>query len=160
MRLIENAKLIERDALTATATFQTASKTVNMKDYNRCLIKVSVTSSGTGSGALTLKQSTVAAGSDEKALAFTSYWYSNDALASDTLTAATATSNTFNVTASSTATRVFFVEVNADALDVDRGFTFLRADIAAVANAIGHLQYFLYEPRQARGVASMPTAIA
>jgi len=160
MQMIANAKIVTRDALSATATFQTAANTVNMKLYPRCLVALWIYGSGAGTGAVTLKQSTVAAGTDAKALGFTDYWYSADYITLDSLTKGAATSNTFNAVAVNAKLSCYFIEVKADALDVDNDFTFLRCDVANVANAVGHLQYLLYEARYAKGADAMPSAIS
>jgi len=160
MRLSENIKTVTRDAISATATFQTAGSTVNMAKYDRVRVSLWLYGSGSGTGAVTLKQAKTAAGGSEKALTFTEYFSNTDHIADDTLVAGTASSNTFNAVAASGKLRVYVVEVKADDLDIDGGFTFFRCDVANVANAIGHLVYDCYAARIAKGADAMPTAIA
>jgi len=159
MQMLFNSKTITRDALSATATFQTAANTVNLKDWARCVVRLWIYGSGAGSGAVTLKQSTVAAGTDEKAVSFSAYYYNADHIDSDVPTKGTATGNTFNAVAVNTKLSVYQIEVKADMLDIDNGFTFLRCDVANVANAIGHLEYQVYEGRYPKGADAMASAI-
>jgi len=159
MQLSANSKLVVRDAVGAAATqFTTDANTVNMKGYNRCRAVLILTQSGAGTGTVTLKQSTVAAGTDEKALAFAEYWKNETGTTTDALTLVTA--STLTTAGAATATNMYVFEIRADQLDIDNAFTFVRLDLVSLSNnTAACLFYELYEPRVAKGPDAMPTAI-
>ncbi len=158
MRLTENSKVVTGVAPSAISSWD--PDWVNLKDYNKLRIILSVNiSSGTASGAVTLKQATSAAGGSAKTLGLTQYWYNNDTSAGDTLSEGTASSDTFNA-GGAAASRLYVIEVDASELDTDGGFTFVRATVADIANGTGSLIYELYEPRYAEGATGTPTAIS
>jgi hypothetical protein len=160
MRLIENSKVVIKDALQGTGGLQTAGNGVCMAKYNRCRITLLVACSDAAvvGGAVTLKQGTTA--SCATALAFTEYWKNEDVLAGDTLTrveAATLAAGVQNKTA------MYVFEVKSDMLDSDTHGsenTYIRLDLTDITTATeAHsLIYELYEPRYALGAEGMPTA--
>jgi len=160
MRLIENSKIIIKDALQGTGGLQTAGNGVSMAKYNRCRITLLVVCSDAAvvGGAVLLKQGTTATCST--ALAYTEYWKNEDVLAGDTLTrveAATCAAGVRNKTA------MYVFEVKSDMLDSDTHGSenvYVRLDLADITTATeAHsLIYELYEPRYALGAEGMPTA--
>lgn len=111
---------------------------------------------------ITLKQATDASGTSSKALNFTVVHSKVGAQTGiGTFTRTTqAAANTYTDAVSAEAQGLFVVEVKADQLDVDNGFTHIRVEIPDVGtNAqIGDALYILCEPRYAS--ATMPSAIA
>ena len=160
MRLIENSKIIIKDALQGTGGLQTAGNGVSMAKYNRCRITLLVACSDAAvvGGAVLLKQGTTATCST--ALAYTEYWKNEDVLAGDTLTrveAATCAAGVRNKTA------MYVFEVKSNMLDSDTHGSeniYVRLDLADITTATeAHsLIYELYEPRIALGAEEMPTA--
>jgi hypothetical protein len=115
MRLVENTKIVVKDAL-GTSPLQTAGNGVNMAKYAKCRITLLVATSDAAvvAGLVTLKQGTTA--SCSTALAYSEYWKNEDVLAGDTLTKVTATSCTGAVR---NKTAAYIFEVRADMLDSD-----------------------------------------
>jgi hypothetical protein len=160
MRLVENSKVVIKDALQGTGGLQTAGNGVSMAKYNRCRITLLVACSDAAvvGGAVLLKQGTSATCST--ALAYAEYWKKEDVLAADMLTrvaAATCAAGVRNKTA------MYVFEVKSDQLDSDTHGsenTYIRLDLADITTATeAHsLIYELYEPRVALGAEDLPTA--
>lgn len=160
MRMIDEVKMVIKDAVAGTGGLQTAGNGVNMTNYNRCKITLIVEcdNQAPGGGAVTLKQGTTA--SCATALAFAEYWKNEDVLAADTLTKVTASTLTTAGIQNKTAMYVF--EVKADMLDTDTFGSenlYVRLDLANITTATEKhtLIYELYEPRYVRGAANLPT---
>jgi hypothetical protein len=161
MRLTENTKVVMRDPM-ETGALDTATKSVNMKNYAKCRIMLFITTNNTAAdGTVTLKQGTTTTAST--ALAFTEYWkgetISGDTAGNDALTRVEAT--TLTTAGASTATSVYIFEVRADMLDTDTFKSenqYIRLNCTAVTNCT-HIAciYELYEPRYARGAENMPS---
>ena len=112
----------------------------------------------TGS-AITLKQATAVAGTSEKALAFTTYWSNIDTGAGDTLSEATASSNTFTTDATNSKNLMYVLEVDADDLDIDNGFDCVRVGTGNATAATVTVLYILSQPRYSGSVGDLPSAI-
>ena len=162
MRLVENTKIVMRDAMVASATLQTATKSVNMAKYNRCRITLFVTTNGSGAdGTVTLKQGSSTTAST--ALAFREYWKSDDdsgnTAGDDDLTRVSA--STLTTAGAATATSMYVFEVKVDMLDTDTVGSenrYIRMDVTAISNATHTvIVYELYEPRYALGAVDMPS---
>lgn len=160
MRLVENSKIVIKDALQGTGGLQTAGNGVNMAKYAKCRITLLVACSNAAvvGGAVLLKQGTTA--SCATALAYTEYWKNEDVLAADMLTKVTAATCAAGV---QNKTAMYIFEVRADMLDSDTfksENTYIRLDLADITTATeAHsLIYELYEPRYVRGAENMPTA--
>lgn len=160
MRLVENTKVVIKDALGTTGGLQTAGNGVSMKLYNRCKITLVVACSDAAvvGGAVTLKQGTTA--SCATALAFKEFWKNEDVLAADKLTKVTAASCAAGIQ-NKTAMYVFEVSaamLNSDTLGSEN--LYVRLDLADITTATeaATLIYELYEPRQVSGAEDMPTA--
>ena len=133
---------------------------VTMENYDRLRIDLILTiSSGTDTGAVTLKQATDAAASDEKALAFTEYWSNTTVSTNDLLTAATATSNTFNA-GGAAETRHYVLEVKSEDLDIANSFYWVRLGLANVTNGTATILYTMYHARYGASQVALQTAIA
>ena len=147
MRLTENTKITIKDAINATGGLQTAGNGVNMKNYAkaRIILTVACSNASVVGGAVTLKQGTTA--SCATTLAFSEYWKNEDVLAADMLTrveAATLAAGIQNKTAQ------YIFEVRADMLDSDTFNSenqFIRLDLADITTAteVSNLVYELYE---------------
>lgn len=98
---------------------------INMGRVNSGVFAIQIGVSA--ASAVTLTQAKTAAGGSPKALAFTKY-YTNIGLADDTLTEATAASNTFNVSA--TDNLLYIIPVDARDLDTANDYNFVRVNVA------------------------------
>lgn len=128
MRLSENCKIVVGAVPIDTTGAAVTGDYVSMKGYSHLTVVIMQGAWAGGTPAVTLKQATAVAGTGEKALSFTKYW-SGVALTADTLTAATVTSDTFNLTA--TANTFTVIEVDASSLDADNSFDCVRVGIAS-----------------------------
>jgi len=162
MRLVENTKVVMRDAMVAAAAMSTATKSVNMSKYNRCRITLLVTTSSTAvDGTVTLFQGTTTTCST--ALAFSEYWsaaaINGDTAGDDALVRTEA--STLITAGASTATSMYVFEVNVSDLNTDTYGSenkYIRANVTAISNAThAALIYELYEPRIALGAEAMPS---
>lgn len=163
MRLVENTKIVMRDAMGGTGGLQTAGNGVNMANYAKCraILIVACSDAAVVGGAVTLKQGT-SSSAQSTALAYSEYWKNEDVLAGDALTRVEATSCAAGVR---NKTAMYVFEIRADMLDTDTygsENSWVRLDLADITTATeAHsLVYELYEPRYARGAENMPTAIA
>ena len=111
----------------------------------------------TGS-AVTLLQATAVAGTSEKALAFSNYYATADAGATDTLVKTTASSNTFTTTTTNSKAFVYRIPVDPKTLDSANGFDCLRAGVANAANTTITVAY-LIRPKYAGPANNHPTVI-
>jgi len=160
MRLSDNVKLAQPDLTLATATeFTTDTNVVDMSNYRRLRIILTLNQASAGTGVVTLKQSATADGSDEKALAFAGYLKNETGVTSDTLTAVVATALT---TAGPTAgLNTYIFEVQSNELDQANSFRYVRLDLLTLAgNTAADLKYELYDVRHTCGATDMPAAIA
>ena len=162
MRLTENTKLVIKQGPSTTGGFTAANNCVNMANYAKCRIILSVHCSDAAvvAGAVTLKQGVTAAACTT-ALAFSEYWKNEDCEAGDTLTRVEATTLASAGIQNKVATYIF--EIRADMLDTDTfksenqyvGLT--MTDLTTATEDVSCV-FELYEPRYSRGAASMPTA--
>ena len=160
MRLSDNVKLAQPDLILAAATtFTTDTNVVDMSNYRRARVILTLNQASAGTGIVTLKQSATADGSDEKALAFVGYLKNETGVTVDTLTAVTA--STLTTAGPTVGLNTYIFEVKADDLDADNSFRYLRLDLASLAgNTTASLAYELYCPRYTCGATELPTAIA
>jgi len=160
MRLIDNIAIAIPDAVAAAASsFTVDTNVVDMANYRRCLAVLVLTQSGAGTATVTLKQSAAADGSDEKALAFASYLKNETGVTTSDLTLVEAT--TLTTAGALTGTNTYVFDIQAEDLDADNGFRYVRLDVASLSNnTAAALIYIPYEPRHSNGAADMPEAIA
>ncbi len=149
MNLTDVAKVVMGSPIIgALATTNGDCDYVSLKNFNRCTIVLAVDNATTVTGgAITLKQATAVAGTDEKALAFAKMYANVDCAAADTLTETAVTSNTFTTDTTDNKNLLYVIEVNADDLDVANGFDCIRVDSLLMANAAGAVLYFLHDAR-------------
>ena len=127
---------------------------VSLKNYDRCTIVIAVDNATTVTGgAITLKQATAVAGTDEKALSFSKMYANLDVAASDTLVETAVTSDTFTTLTTNDKNALYVIEVKASDLDVANGFDCIRVDSLLMANAVGYVQYILHDARYASPLA-------
>lgn len=103
--------------------------TVSMKNAAHCTIVIQCGVLGNATPAVTLKQSTVVAESDAKALAFSWMWTNAADVTSSDLVKTAVTSNTFDIAADADG-GMYVIEVDADTMDIDNGFDCLECRIA------------------------------
>jgi len=160
MRLSDNVKLSQPDlVLAAATTFTTDTNVVDLSNYRRARVILTLNQAGAGTATVTLKQSAAADGSDEKALAFAGYLKNETGVTTDVLTAVVATALT--TAGPTTGQNTYIFEVKADDLDADNSFRYLRMDVTGISNnTTASLAYELYCPRQTCGATDMPAGIA
>lgn len=123
---------------------------VSMKGYQKLTVIIIADNATTVTGsAITLKQATVVAGTDEKALAFTKRWTCADTGAADTLTETAVTSNTFTTQAVNNKNSIDIIEVDADDLDMDNNFDCVRAGAGDATAQVLAIIYILHGPKYA-----------
>lgn len=119
---------------------------VSLKNYQHVTAIISLTcSTGVAGCAVTLKQATAVAGTNEKALGF-SYVWKNEDIATETLTKTAVTNNTFT-TAANVKEKLYVIEVDTDTLDVDNGFDCFGVALADAAATVASVVYVLSQPR-------------
>lgn len=127
---------------------------VSLKNFDRCTVIILADNGTTVTGsAVTLLQSTVVAGSDEKALPFSTMMANGDTAAADTLVATAVASNTFTTSAVNNKNSLYVIDIKAEDLDVDNGFDCIRAGLANAANSVLSVLYVLYPARYASPIA-------
>ena len=157
-RFVDNIKTVIG---AGNATVSSLSEdAISLENYDKVQIELIVTiSSGTDTGAVTLLQSTDAAGSDDKTLAFAKYYVNAAVSTADTLTKTTATSNTFNA-GGAAATRHYIIEIMAEDLDQANDFKFVRLNLADITNGTATLLYHCYKSRFGGDYAQLKSAVA
>lgn len=153
IQLVDKAKVV-----TGLAPITPSSSTpdyVSLKGHQKCSVIICVDNGATVTGsAITLKQASAVAGTGEKALAFTTYYANTDTGAADTLTATTASSNTFTTDTTNNKNLLYVLEVDADDLDTDNNFDCVRAGTANAANTVVCVVYVLHGQRYGSGIAT------
>ena len=118
---------------------------VSLKGYERLAIVITALNVTTVTGsAITLKQSTVIALTDEKVLAFTKMWANIDTAATDTLVETAVTSDTFTTDATNAKKLEYVLEVKASDLDIANGFDVVRIDTTAATASTLSIVCILY----------------
>lgn len=155
--LHEQAKLVM--AIPPAASPATTEDAVSMRGADRCTIII-LLDTGTSPNAttVTLKQSTVVALTDEKALAFTEYWLNADTAASDTLVETAVTANTFDFGATTDKLVMAVIEVKGEDLDIANNFDVLRVDVTGGTVGVLSAVYILY-PAKYGAADPKPSAI-
>lgn len=158
LRLVDKVKIV-----TGLAPITPSSSTpdyVSMKLYKHLTAIILCDNATTVTGsAITLKQATAVAGTSEKALALTTYWANTDTDAGDTLSEATASSNTFTTDATNNKNLMYVLEVDADDLDLDNGFDCVRVGTGNATASVISVTYILSQPRYSGSVGDLPSAI-
>lgn len=131
---------------------------VSLKNWGRCQVVIALDCGGsTAASTISLLQATAVAGTGEKALGFTTYWYNTDTAAGDTLTKGTASSDTFDTGDTDNKNELYVIDVDASDLDAANDFDCLSVSVGDAANTDGAVLYILSEPRY--GETAPKTAI-
>lgn len=142
--LIKNTQIVQ--ALAPLSVSTVTPDYVSLKNYQHLTALISLTcSTGVAACAVTLKQATDVAATDEKALGFDYVW-KNENITAETLTKTAVTSDTFSSTANLNE-KLFVIEVDSDTLDVDGGFDCVRVALADAAATVASVVYVLSQPR-------------
>lgn len=153
--LSEQAKFV--NGLLGVVPSTSSPAYVSLKNYERVTINILVKNATTVTGsAITLKQATAVAGTNEKALAFSKVKRNVDMGAGDTLTEVDVTSNTFTTDATNSKNLRYVIEVKAEDLDVNNGFDCIRVGTGDATAATVTVEYVLW----GRKYSTMPSAIA
>lgn len=154
--LVETAKLV--GGLFPITPSSSTPDYVSMKLYDHLTVIIMVDNGATVTGsAITLKQATDVAGTDEKALAFDTVHQNVDAAAADALASTAVTSNTFTTDTTNNKNLMYVIEVKATDLDVANDFDVIRVGAADAVNAVTSVCYILHPARYAK--ATPPAAI-
>lgn len=133
---------------------------VSLKGAKYVTVIISVDNGSTVTGAdVTLKQATVVAGTDEKALSFDTVYANTDVGASDTLVKTTVTSNTFTTDTTDNKNLLYVICVDASSLDVANNFDCFRVDVTGNANCVASGVYILSNQRYSVGGTPVVSAI-
>jgi hypothetical protein len=145
----------EAAVITQPLAYTTATASVNLKNYAGCLACILIADAGTGS-AITMKQGTTSSAST--ALSFTKYYYVSDVTALSSLTAGTATSDTFT-TGTGTKTGLYIVPILGEMLDktFESEDSYVRMHAASAANATGVVFYIMFGARSSTGRDGLPS---
>jgi len=144
-QLIQDAHIVQ--ALEPKSVSTVTPDYVSLKNYQHVTAIISLTcSTGVAACAVTLKQATAVAGTNEKALGFSYVWKNEDVATADTLTKTAVSSNTFS-SAADVKEKLYVIEVDSDALDVDNGFDCFRVALADAAATVASVVYVLSQPR-------------
>lgn len=158
MLLHEQAKMV-----TGLAPFTPSTTTpdfVSLKNCARLTIVIIGDNATTVTGsAITLLQSTVVAGTDEKALAFTKMYGNIDTATSDLQVETAVTANTFTTTAIDAKNSLYIIEVEASSLDVANGFDCVRLGTADATATVLSVLYILWPMRYGSKVIDSPSAV-
>lgn len=132
---------------------------VSMKGYARCQIVIVIADGTTVTGsAITLKQATAVAGTNEKALGFTRMLANTDYAASKTMTETAVTSNTFTTQTTNSKDSVYIIDVAAEDLDIANGFDCIRVDGTGHASTNPRGCVVIYNLYGARYAGASPLA--
>jgi hypothetical protein len=133
----------------ASAVPSTASPVwVSLKNAERCTVVILVKNATTVTGsAIALSQATAVAGTNAKALAFTTAYRDIDTGAGDTMSAFTVSSNTFTTDSTNSKNLLYTIEVKGDDLDVNNGFDCLRVTLGDATAATVTAMYILWPQR-------------
>jgi len=122
---------------------------VSMKGYRKCAILIKVLNGSTITGsAITVKQATAVAGTNEKALAFTKMYQNIDMAAADALAAVAVTSNTFTTDTTNSKKLMYLIDIDVESLDRANGFDCIRLGTGNAVNTLTFdVTYLLYGAR-------------
>lgn len=157
--LVENARILPALPPKDTTGAAANGDWIKLTYYRKVAIIIQQGAWAGGTPAVTLEQAKTNAGGSSKALSFQRY-FTLTGLTQDTLTEVAVTSDTFNLT--TTANTQTIIEVRAQDLDTNNGFTYLRVSIASPgANAdLIYIGYILYDADYAGKPSTMPSVIA
>ena len=142
--LLNQAKLIWACEPKNYSGIAATAKWVSLKNYGRLYIWI-ITGVMAAAAAVTVRQSTVVAGTSSKAVTFTEFYH--DETTSGTLVKETC-SSTFDI---DTANKQYIIPIDPAQLDVGNGFDCVTVAVASpgVAIDIYSVAYILFQPRNA-----------
>lgn len=124
---------------------------VSLKGYQRaCVIITGLNTTTVTGSAITLKQASVVAGSDEAALAFDKAYRNLDVTATDTLVEFAVSSNTFTTDATNSINFMYVIDVRPEMLDIANNFDCFRVGTGNATNATLSVTYILYPAKYAK----------
>lgn len=124
--LSEQVKFVE--GLLGVTPSSSTPDYVSLKNFERVAVIILVKNATTVTGsAITLKQATAVAGTNEKPLAFSKAYRNVDTAAGDALSEFAISSDTFTTQAVNSKNAMYVIEVKAEDLDVNAGFDCIRA---------------------------------
>lgn len=124
--LIQRAKVVEVEVPKAHNSTAATAEWINLGKASRVTWLIQTGAWAGGTAAVTLKQATSDGGSSA-AVSFTKYW----TVAGDTVTEATASSNTFNLSAAST---MYIVEAKPEMLNRASSYDWVKIAVASPGN--------------------------
>ena len=155
-RQIDKVRFVQ--ALAPVLPSTSAGVYVSLKNYNHVTVLISVKNATTVTGsAITLKQATAVAGTNEKELAFTKVWANIDTAASDNLVETAVVSNTFTTNSTNSKNLLYVIEVDTTDLDVTNGFDCFRVGLATGVAMVADVVYILSGARYASPTKSALT---
>lgn len=147
-RLDEQAFLVQATGQAALTGAPGDAAYVSMKNYRRATVIIDVTNATTVTGtAITLKQATAVAGTNEKPLAFSRMLSNIDVGAGQAMAETAVASNTFTTDATNSKRLRYVIEVDADDLDIANGFDCFRVDGNGAVASTGQVSYILWGAR-------------
>jgi hypothetical protein len=166
-RLLERLQLVEGFPAVDLSSGNKTGDWVSLVKYGRAIV---LFTSGVGTNGddptLTIEQAKDVAGTSPKSLTFTRL-YKKQAATNLTATGqwtevTQAAANTYTNTDAAEQSALWAVEFSADELDVNNGYTALRATVADVGGNAqpGYLLYILGDPRFPAGPDAQQSAIA
>lgn len=105
------------------------AKYVSLKNYAAMEVWIAIADGTTITACdVTMKQATAVAGTNEKALGFSTVWKAVDLGSSQTLIETAVTNNTFATQTTNSKDSLYVINITPDMLDVDGGFDCVRMD--------------------------------
>lgn len=147
-RLDEQAYLVQATGQAALTGAAGDAAYVSLKNYRRATVIVDITNATTVTGtAVTLKQATAVAGTNEKPLAFARMLSNIDVGAGQAMAETAVSSNTFTSDTTNSKRLRYVIEVDAEDLDIANGFDCFRVDGAGAVASTGQVSYILWGAR-------------
>lgn len=127
-RLIDNIKTVYAAPIQNYSGAAMTAFWVTMKQYNHITFYIDTGAWAGGTAAVTISQSTVVAGTNPKAVAFSNMWTNIANTSSDVYVQTAVVSNTFNL---NTANTMYIIELDGAQLDVTNNFACVTLNIAS-----------------------------
>lgn len=143
-RLAEQATLVQATGIAALASSAGTGAWADMGKHARMTVIIDVTNATTVTGGdVVLEQAQDASGTGAKTFAFAKGWRALDTAASQALAEFAVTSNTFKTDTTNNKRLRYVIDVDAENLDTDGGFRYVRAKVSNSANSVGQISYML-----------------
>lgn len=148
LKLTDYAKIVTGIPSGILATTVGDGDWVSLKNYPRLTIILTIDNGTTVTGtAVLLKQATDVSGSGIKNLPFSTVLVNIDTGANDDLVVTPVVADTFTTDTTNAKNLKYVMEITADMLDQNNGFTSVRIDCLLMANALGNVEYILHHGR-------------